>query len=35
MAMEKQLEMALEDYDVERMKNLQLQDELNSSCLTL
>lgn len=31
MALEKQLEMALEDYDVERLKNLKLQDELNST----
>lgn len=29
--MKRKLEMALEDYDVERMKNLKLQEELNST----
>ena len=31
MTLEKQLEMALEDYDTLRLKNLKLQDELNSA----
>lgn len=31
MAMEKQLEMALEYYDVEKMKSLKLQEEMNSA----
>lgn len=31
MALENQLEMALKYYDVERLKNLKLQGELNSS----
>lgn len=31
MSLQKELEVALEDYDVERLKNLKLQDELNST----